>query len=245
VAGTLWEKRLEIRSATQSFHRHLLECSSARHWIGAAIGLLFAAIALARPRWFCRYACPMGILLEGLPKLDCGKPPGGSISANRKICGPANISRAVAGYPLLLWMDRSQYSAASGAFELPARSLRESQAHTSDHHCFVELHLRSVVVRPHLSIGGTQDLLPRQDLFGMGGAGTMLRESRLHYSYRFSCAAGIYRRCCRDRDGFPCKKDWSGASEDAPLRPPGQSRRISLPGFVFVAVIAFVHVRLE
>lgn len=35
-------------------------------WVGSILGLAFAAIALLRKRWFCRYVCPVGLLLDAV-----------------------------------------------------------------------------------------------------------------------------------------------------------------------------------
>jgi MauM/NapG family ferredoxin protein len=73
---------------------------------GIGIGLAIAAIALLRPRWFCRYACPMGLLLEGLSKIGLKRtawwsryPQLGQYAALITLAG------ATVGYPVLLWMD--------------------------------------------------------------------------------------------------------------------------------------------
>jgi len=81
-----------------------------------AAGLAVAAACLVRPRWFCRWACPVGLLVEGCAKVgragNAGIPARGS-SASRSGRLPAigqwafwiTLGGAVAGYPLLLWMD--------------------------------------------------------------------------------------------------------------------------------------------
>lgn len=74
--------------------------------VAAAIGLIFAAIALVRRRWFCRYACPVGLLLDGIAHIGFRKtswwarcPRVGKYAALLTVAG------AILGYPLLLWMD--------------------------------------------------------------------------------------------------------------------------------------------
>jgi MauM/NapG family ferredoxin protein len=73
---------------------------------GIGIGLAFALVALLRSRWFCRYACPMGLLLEGVSRIGLNRtawwsrlPPLGRYAALATVAG------AVVGYPVLLWMD--------------------------------------------------------------------------------------------------------------------------------------------
>jgi MauM/NapG family ferredoxin protein len=74
--------------------------------IGIGIGLAFAVIAMLRSKWFCRYACPMGLLLEGIARVGLNRtgwwarlPQFGRYAALVTIAG------AVVGYPVLLWMD--------------------------------------------------------------------------------------------------------------------------------------------
>ncbi len=74
--------------------------------VGTGIGLLFAVIALWRRRWFCRYVCPTGLMLEGAARLGPGRtswwngcPPLGKYVALVTAIG------AMAGYPIFLWMD--------------------------------------------------------------------------------------------------------------------------------------------
>jgi len=84
-------------------------CSSVsiRHIeIGVVIGLIFALAAMLRRRWFCRYVCPTGLLLEGAARIGFEKtswwakcPHIGRYAALLTFFG------AIAGYPFLLWMD--------------------------------------------------------------------------------------------------------------------------------------------
>jgi len=74
--------------------------------IGSILGLGFSIIALARKRWFCRYICPVGLLMDGAAGIGLRKrtwwarcPSIGRYIALLTAAG------AVAGYPLFLWMD--------------------------------------------------------------------------------------------------------------------------------------------
>ncbi|MCP4454570.1 MAG: 4Fe-4S binding protein, partial [Planctomycetes bacterium] len=70
------------------------------------LGLSTGLVTLSRPRWFCRWACPMGL---GLDSASClGR------HLKRKPCQPLSIGQwllaltlggAVLGYPLFLWLD--------------------------------------------------------------------------------------------------------------------------------------------
>lgn len=70
------------------------------------LGLIAGFIALLRHRWFCRWACPMGLCLDGASHI--GR------SLKRKPCRTMSIGRwlfaltlggAILGYPLFLWCD--------------------------------------------------------------------------------------------------------------------------------------------
>ncbi len=74
--------------------------------VQSVVGLLFAAMALIKKRLFCRYVCPVGLLLDGVSskKLPIkiwwkGIPSIGNYIALITVAG------AIFGYPLLLWMD--------------------------------------------------------------------------------------------------------------------------------------------
>ena len=74
--------------------------------VATLVGLPVLLIVLVRPRWFCRYACPVGLVAEQVGRLNpwgkriCRKlPPAGRWIALVTLGG------AVFGYPLVLWLD--------------------------------------------------------------------------------------------------------------------------------------------
>jgi MauM/NapG family ferredoxin protein len=74
--------------------------------IGAVIGLVVAIVGILRRRWFCKYVCPMGLLLEGAAKIGLKKnrwwirwAPLGQYAALLTVAG------SIVGYPFFLWMD--------------------------------------------------------------------------------------------------------------------------------------------
>jgi ferredoxin len=74
--------------------------------IGAGLGLCIAVISLFKKRFFCRYACPVGLLLDTVSGVKLpfrlwwkGFPPVG------KYIAILTASGAILGYPLLLWLD--------------------------------------------------------------------------------------------------------------------------------------------
>jgi ferredoxin-type protein NapF len=82
-------------------------CLAARGFgVGTGIGLAFAAATVLRRRFFCKYICPTGLLLDGMSHIGLKKTswwtrclPLGQYAALLTAAG------AIAGYPLLLWMD--------------------------------------------------------------------------------------------------------------------------------------------
>jgi ferredoxin len=74
--------------------------------VGTILGLAFAAISLVRKRWFCRYICPVGLLLD----VASGAKLPGRIWWKRlppigKYIVLLTAGGAILGYPLFLWMD--------------------------------------------------------------------------------------------------------------------------------------------
>ncbi len=75
-------------------------------WVGSILGLLFSVIAIFQKRFFCRYVCPVGLLLDTVSgfKLPIriwwkGFPPAGKYIVLLTAAG------SILGYPLFLWMD--------------------------------------------------------------------------------------------------------------------------------------------
>ncbi|MBM4017288.1 MAG: 4Fe-4S dicluster domain-containing protein [Planctomycetes bacterium] len=89
--------------------------------LATLVGLPLSVLALAVPRWFCRYGCPVGLLEEPLGRLRRS-------AATRFTRWPAvgqwlvllTLGGAAAGYPLFLWLDPlAMLSALAGAWRHP------------------------------------------------------------------------------------------------------------------------------
>lgn len=101
-----WMNSSRIFVQTSSFIAICTILAGGTFWVGSVLGLVFAIIALARKRWFCRFICPVGVLLDTVSgrKLFIrnwwkGCPPVGRYIVLLTAAG------AILGYPLFLWMD--------------------------------------------------------------------------------------------------------------------------------------------
>ena len=73
---------------------------------GMGVGWIFGAITIFQPRWFCRYICPTGLLVEESTRIGLRKTSWWRRCPvlGKYIAGITAIG-AIAGYPFLLWMD--------------------------------------------------------------------------------------------------------------------------------------------
>ena len=209
----------------------------------ALIGLAVLVLVLRRPRWFCRWACPVGLAEESLGRIRSSAatlfarwPPVGQWIALVTLGG------AVVGYPLLLWLDPlAMLSGFVGAWRWPL-SLASAAAAAG-----LPAVLIFSVVFPHAwcmrvcPLGAVQDLLawPRQWLRRRAGAGLLAprystggrpRGDHLpacgprcihrgltlqrHFARRVLLAAGVGAAC-----GAAVRAVCGGAAP--PIRPPG------------------------
>jgi MauM/NapG family ferredoxin protein len=81
----------------------------------ACLGLAVGFAAILRPRWLCRWVCPLGLCADGMSYAGrrCGRKPVKLPSIGRWIVLPT-LAGACLGYPLLLWLD--PLAIFSGAF---------------------------------------------------------------------------------------------------------------------------------
>lgn len=85
----------------------------------ACLGLAVGFITLLRPRWFCRWICPLGLFADGVSRMGrrCGRKPAKRLSVGRWIV-LLTLAGACMGYPVLLWLD--PLAIFSGAFGFAA-----------------------------------------------------------------------------------------------------------------------------
>jgi ferredoxin len=221
-----WANSSRIFVQTSSFVAICTILAAGTFWIGSLLGLVFAVVALVRKRWFCRFICPVGVLLDTVSgrKLSIwnwwkGCPPIGRYIVLITAAG------AVLGYPLFLWMDPlaflnnafSIYNATgvpSGIVSLSGIVILLLLAFTSGD-------LWCARVCP---LGATQDLLAdigsyfrnfgkarRKDSLPAKTPGNAFRASRRIF---IAVAAGLGLSLWAEKIG-------EAGSADAPLRPPG------------------------
>jgi len=70
------------------------------------LGLLVALLVVWRPRWFCRVACPVGLMIEQVGRLrPHARPRVSRVPPIGQWVVLLTLAGAVVGYPLLLWLD--------------------------------------------------------------------------------------------------------------------------------------------
>jgi ferredoxin-type protein NapF len=150
---------------------------------GIGIGVIFALIALLRRRWFCRYACPMGLLLEGASRIGWKQtrwwtrcPQLGQYAAL------ITLASAAFGYPILLWMDPLSIFSGIFAVRIAADILSGF--------------LAAVLIVFSVSSGAVwcSRLCP------LGGAQELLSRIRLHFTKSAEISTGA--PCVRPRRAF-------------------------------------------
>jgi ferredoxin len=193
---------------------------------GMAAGLVFALIVLFRKRWFCRYSCPTGFLLDGAARAGCLK------NGWWKRCPPIGryivfltVAGAVAGYPLFLWAD--PLAIFSSALSIHT-SLSFSSAVLAAA-CMIALLMVAFLFGDLwcariCPLGAAQELLngikglilKGKELLKPQSRETTFTVSSAHATRRafLSVAAGV-------GIGFLAKRTGRAHNETAPLRPPG------------------------
>jgi ferredoxin-type protein NapF len=204
-------------------------------WVGSILGLVFAIISLARKRLFCRYICPVGLLLDTvsgvkLPGRIWWKrfPPIGKYIVLLTAAG------AIFGYPLFLWMDPLAFL--NNAFS----------AYRATDVLSAIVSLSGIVVLLLLTLtsgdfwcaricplGATQDILGNIGSFRGYFRKTNRTESRVKTTPGNTFAA-TRRIFIAVAAGLGCsllaQKIGQARSDDAPLRPPGAIREDKFTG---------------
>jgi ferredoxin len=204
-------------------------------WVGSILGLVFAVISLARKRWFCRFICPVGLLLDAVSGVKLPgriwwkrSPPLGKYIVLLTAAG------AIFGYPLFLWMDPLAFL--NNAFS----------AYKATDVLSVVVSLSGIVVLLLLTLtsgdfwcaricplGATQDLLEKIGSFRGYFRRTNRTEPRVKAAPGDTFAA-TRRMFIAVAAGLGCsllaQKIGQARSDKAPLRPPGAIREDKFTG---------------
>lgn len=221
-----WFDRSKILVQASSFVTICTILAGGTLWVGSILGLGFSVISLARKRWFCRYICPVGLLLDTVSGMKLpiktwwkGCPPIGRYIVLLTTAG------AIAGYPLFLWMDPlaflnnafSVYTATdvlSCMFSLSGMVILLLLAFTSGNFWCARI----------CPLGATQDILESIGSFFRNFRKSRRTDSKVKTTLGngftatrrifFAFVAGV---------GFSlwAQKIGQARSKDAPLRPPG------------------------
>jgi ferredoxin-type protein NapF len=203
---------------------------------GMLLGWALAIVAFLKRRFFCRYVCPTGVLLEGASQIGIKKttwwsrcPPLGKYIALLTFIG------AAVGYPILLWMDplsilSSAYSirtAGSVTFGILAGLFLGILI-------MLNLVFGSVWCARLCPLGGTQDLLVsarswftdrRKSQAAQAG-----RDSGSITERTFLARRAILLGVAGVGLGLWARKIGASRGENAPLRPPGASEEHQFAG---------------
>jgi ferredoxin-type protein NapF len=191
--------------------------------IGTGLGLAAGVAAIVRPRWFCRYACPVGLLVEGVSQVGFRRtgwwtrlPQIGKYGALVTLAG------SLVGYPLLLWMDplaifsnflgiRVSYTFTSALMGILLGIV-----------IFLSLTSGLVWCTRLCPLGGTQDLLASA---GMIWKRRNRTKEGIDYPQSVSMISAGRRvfiiAVAGIGMGFIARRVGAARGEDAPLRPPG------------------------
>ena len=221
-----WNDSSRIFVQASSFVTICTILASRTIWVGSILGLGFAVISLIRKRWFCRYICPVGLLLDTVSDLKLPfRPWWKGCPSIGKYVALLTIAGAIAGYPLFLWTDPlallnnafTVYKATgtvSVAISLSGIGILILLALTSGNFWCARL----------CPLGATQDLLENVGAYCRNLSKSVKKESEKKASQGFSLPA-TRRTFIALAAGFGlslwAKKTGQARSKDALLRPPG------------------------
>jgi len=183
---------------------------------GLGAGLVLAVIAIFRRRWFCKYACPVGLLFDGVSRIGLEKSGWWARCPNLgRYAAILTIAGSVAGYPLLLWMDPLAVFSSSFAIRTAGNALSAVLAVLGlSILILLSFTSGSVWCARLCPLGGTLDLLASiKKWFETGGknAPALAAEGRRSF---ILAAAGL-------AIALPARSLGATRRENAPLRPPG------------------------
>ena len=194
----------------------------------AGIGFAFGLLSVFKKRFFCRFICPTGLLLEGVSHIGLRKlswwtrwPPIGQYAAALTLVG------ALIGYPVLLWMDPMALFGSPFAIPVASDLVSGMLAGTLLGILLpMTLLLGGVWCGRLCPLGGFQDQLAAVKPIVAGGTKSIIhwflspprRKGKVTRSRRavLASAIGIVFGFWGRHSGLA-----RAATDDAPLRPPG------------------------
>ena len=192
---------------------------------GALIGILIACITVFRRRWFCRYICPTGLLLEAATTIGFRKSSWWSRCPHLgRHAALLTLAGAAVGYPVLLWMDPLSIFSSSfsirGAASVTAAVLAGFGLSVL---ILLTLASGSIWCARICPLGGTQELLAeakaRWDRWRnkSSSAPVSAEPAGLPFLARRAFILGAAGTAM----GLLAKKLGAARGQEAPLRPPG------------------------
>lgn len=201
----------------------------------AGVGLVFGAVGIFRKRWFCKYACPVGFLLDASAKIGVNNSRWWRRCPSLgKYFAVFTFGGCLVGYPLLLWMDplailsnsfaaRSASGLIAGGLAISGLALLLTSSTTSGHVWCARL----------CPLGGTLDLLasiktwfiPKPHIASAQRVDLNLNRLGYHSGRRsfVLTVAGMV-------GGLLARRLGSARGENAPLRPPGATAEPTFTG---------------
>jgi hypothetical protein len=131
--------------------------------VGLGIGWILAAMVIFRPRWFCRYLCPAGLLFEESARIGLRKTSWWTrCPAVGRYIALITAIGAIVGYPLLLWLDPlSIFGSALTAFTAKTAASKILAGALLGILVILSATSGSLWCSRLCPLGGTQDLLGR------------------------------------------------------------------------------------
>lgn len=182
------------------------------------LGLITGLVGILRHRWFCRWACPVGLCMDGASHLGrrLKRRPSQGIQFGRWLVA-LTLGGAILGYPLFLWLDPLALFA---GILLATKYTMVSFSWVSI--LFFGVLLIASLLRPNLwcgrvcPLGALQDLISALFRYGLSLLSPKTKKTNTEYQMARRTALGLVvgAGCAAAARQMGCKRT-------PPLRPPG------------------------
>jgi ferredoxin-type protein NapF len=206
--------------------------------VGLGIGWILAAMVIFRPRWFCRYLCPAGLLFEESARIGLRKTSWWTrCPAVGRYIALITAIGAIVGYPLLLWLDPlSIFGSALTAFTAKTAASKILAGALLGILVILSATSGSLWCSRLCPLGGTQDLLGRvKSLFSETFTHNVPKNAQSHNARTDTLLVRRSFILFTAGIGIAIWGKASGAArgENAPLRPPGAVAEETFAGLCF------------